>query len=147
MQTTNTRIVRADFVTVIRGISPSYALYQDVRWAPVDELEDVPGDRLRLFFVRMGFSEPMGDGIYGDGIEYETNVEVWTNYSDIPDHELDSLITEDGRQLWLALEARLDPTLAGLVSVQYAGFQAENEQPGQVWGQHQLVVRYLGGSV
>lgn len=134
----------ADFQTTIRAISPDYALFQDTGWQYVPEIEDVPGDRIRLFALDWGFGEPVEDGIFGQGVEHEFELRVWANYRSLNGLTTAEIVERDGRQLWLALEQRLDPTVSGLVFVQPAGpFEAENDEPRDVWGFYPFVVTML----
>lgn len=147
MQATDTLLLREDFVRTIEAISPSFRLRQDARWAALDGFDDVEGAKLRRFFIRMGIGTPVSDGIYGEVIEYETTMEVWVSYAGLEDTVVDSLVSQDARDLFAALEARVEPTLAGLMHVQPSGFRGQDEdQPGHLWGQHQFEVRYLAAS-
>jgi hypothetical protein len=147
MQPTDTLLLREDFVRTIEAISPSFRLRQDARWAALDSLDHVEGAEARRFFIRMGFGEIVEDGIYGDGLESQTTIEVWTSYRGIQDAVVDSLATQDSNDLFLALEARVDPTLAGFLSIEPQGYRAQDEkEEGRVWGHHQFLVRYLAPS-
>lgn len=146
MQTTTLETVRDDFIATIRAIVPDHTQHRDAGWAPVDQLEDVPGNRLRAFFVL--FSPPRvvpDDAPYGDGTPWESEVQVWTNYTDLPDGDVVPAIYRDARQLFIALQDRLDPQLSGLFEVrQDQEFQPENDQSGAVWGYHPFQARWLG---
>lgn len=143
MQTTNLRLLRADFRAQIRGLSPSYP-YHQTSWAPVDRLDHVPGERIRTFFIAFESPSPVEDGIYGDGVEYELEMSVYTNYAHLNDDIVDEMLAQDAEDLWLALEARIDPILAGFVSIRPEGFTSEDDDEGGLWGAHVFTIRYLG---
>jgi hypothetical protein len=135
------KTLRDDFEATIRGISPTFPLHQS-RWAPVDAEEETEGGRLRAFFIVMGYSRDVSDGVYG---ERETIMEIAVDYSGLPNEDVHSLASEDGTDLLLALENRVDPTVSGFLGIQLLGeFEPQNIQPGAVWGLHRFTVRYLG---
>jgi len=140
---TTVRIVSADFATTIRGIVPSYPLHQDQTWTPASKAGEVPGSRIRLYHGEWGFGEPEPDGIHGSGIEYGFDLRVLTSYRGLPEDEVVEMATSDGNQLWLALDARVDPTVAGLVAVQYQRYEPESQDPGNEYGSHFFRVRLL----
>jgi len=149
MTPTTLRLVAADLASQVRQISPDFGIYDDHVWSQVLKVDEVAGERMRLFYGEFESGEAVTDGIYGTAIEYESQLRVWTNYRGI--HDTDSgqdvvaeMITADSRQLWLALEARQDPTLDGLISVVQDGpFSFEDSEPGNIWGSHDFTVRYL----
>lgn len=151
MNPTTLRTVAADLADQIEQITPDYPLFRDQTWESVDRIRDVPGGKLRLYHCEWVLEGPVPDGIYGDSIEYSATLRVWTNYRGLPEVDGESqdvaaeMIDADGRQLWIRLEERSDPVLPGLVSVLPAEppFTFANEDPGHVWGSHDLKVRYL----
>lgn len=144
MTPTDQYTLRADFVTQISAISPSHGEYQNQLWRPVQSMADVPGGGIRSFFVWLRPSDSNGAGIFGWGIERSAEMRVYTNYGAMADAE-SSIIDEDYLQLYHALQARLDPTVAGLIMVEVdeGGFQFNDDTPGHVWGYHPFRVNYL----
>lgn len=150
MNTTDAYTLRGQFITEILAISPAYTFMQTEEWKEVDQIENVPGDKIRLFYVE--FEPPLGapdDSIWGcDAITLECLVRIYTNYGGLPDKQISGVIAEDGRQIYLALERRLDPQFDGLITVGYPSWTPETTEPGHVWGSHDIVIRYLAvGSV
>jgi hypothetical protein len=156
MQTTSLRTLREEFVSRIRQLVPDADRplrdqRQDRRWKPVDRIEDVPGDRLRLFYVDIGRSEATapGGGIWGCGVEIAVPVRIWTNYGGLRDNEdVDLLIHEDGLDLYYLLDRLRDPVVQGFVGPEPLNWPAwtdgpEGDDPGAVWGAHEIVIRYL----
>jgi hypothetical protein len=142
MQPTTPSAIREDFIETIRQITPTHPRFASP-WLPVEKQDHVPGTDPRLYYVMFGWPAPVTDGIFGDGMDYELEAQIWTNYSGLPDEEVEGIIAEDGRQLYIALEARTDPVFPGLHPVTYLGFFAESDEPGAVHGYHSLQVRYL----
>jgi hypothetical protein len=147
MQTTTAAILREQFISEIQEISPAHPHQQFEKWKAVEQMMDVPGDKIRLFYVLFGFpATAPDDSIWScSGITLECEVQIYTNYGGLPDKEIDGVVAEDGRQLYLALERRLDPQFVGLTTVRYQSFTPEADEPGHVWGSHDFVIRYLAG--
>lgn len=149
MTPTTLRTVAADFAAQIRQISPDYPLLTGETWTPVERPDLVPGGRLRAFCCEWEPGEPQEDGIYGSAVEWVSQLYVWTNYRNLPTADGETqdvaseMITADGRQIWLTLEARCDPTVSGVLYVDHAGWTPEESEPGHEWGYHEYQVRYL----
>ena len=147
MNPTTLRTVAADLAATIRTITPDYPLYQDKPWSLVPVVKEVPGVILRLASCEWDPPVPVLDGIYGSGIEHITTLRVFANYGGLPD-ETDQdvhaeIVSSDAQQLWLALEARQDPQLDGLIAVTPTGWSFEDDTPGKLWGSHDFDVRLL----
>lgn len=147
METTTASALREQFITEVQAVSPSHPFLQHEKWKPVDQIGDVPGDKLRLYYIE--FEPPVDapdDSIWScDGITLECMCKIYTNYGGLPDKEISGVIAEDGRQVYLALERRLDPQFQGLTTVRYPTWTSEADEPGHVWGSHDFVIRYLAG--
>ena len=146
MMTTTPALLRADFITQVRGINPRHVEQGSRRWRHVVSRDDVPGPEIRNYHMVFGDGQPHEAGIYGQGIEYEAELRVWTSYGWLSPNNDDSIITEDGNQVWLQLQTRLDPIVAGLISVQYQQWEEEDEaaeDEARRWGAHVLEIRYL----
>jgi hypothetical protein len=146
MTPTSIETLGNDIATQIRAITPTFDRHQDFRWAYVDTVEEVPGSRPRLFHLLFAFPVPEYDGQIwsGDGYTYRTELSVFASYVGIRDRDVEPMIYDDGRQIFLRLESRLDPQIDGLLSVEYSGFNPENDESGHVWGSHELTLRFLG---
>lgn len=145
MDTTTPRIIRADFTTQIMAIVPSHVSQSASRFRPVRAVSDVPGPELRNFHIAIPDpAQPVEGGIYGSGVEFSFVLYVWVCYGALDDEDDDSIITTDGAQIWDALQARYDPALAGLISVEPLGWVAgDGDDDGRRWGAHTFDVRYL----
>ena len=149
MIATTLRTVSADLAETIRTLTPDYPLYQDARWTPVERVIDVPGEQMRLFHCEWDDAVPLDDGIYGDAIEYGTNLRVWTNYRHLSEEDGETqdraaeIVTADARQLYVVLQERLDPVVDGLTWVAPLGWTPEVAEPGHLWGFHEFEVRLL----
>ena len=146
MNPTTTRIVAADFVATIRGITPAYELKRDQPWTAVEKLENLQGTKIRLFHPRWGFGRPVEDGLFGDGVEWEFLLDIFTNYRGLPQEigqdPAAEIVTSDGRQLWNTLEERKG-IVEGFVGLTYEGFAPEEDEPHELFGAHQFLVRLL----
>lgn len=146
MNTTTPRVIRDAFVVAIKAITPTHARHRDRRFREVKSVDDVPGPTLRNFFVDISVGQPVRDGIYGSGVEFEVECVVYVNYGGLTAEDDDSIITEDGAQIWGALQALYDPGLAGLISVEPTPFVdgiSEGDRAGYRWGAFGFQVRYL----
>lgn len=146
MQTTTPRLIRADFVTQIRNIAPSHAEHQTSLFRHVRSVALVEGADLRTFHLNIPSpAQPVDGGIYGSGVEYQFELEVWVSYGHLAPEDDDSIITEDGAQIWNALQARYEPALAGLISVEPEGraWIDGDATDGHRWGAFTFDVRYL----
>lgn len=149
MNPTTLRTVAADFAAQIRQITPDFPLHQDETWTPVERQDLVAGAKIRTFHCEWTAGEEQEDGIYGDAIEYVSSLLVWTSYRGIQslDGETQDTVSEmttaDARQIYIALQARLDPTVDGVVFVKPSGWTPEVTEDGHEWGYHEFEVRYL----
>lgn len=145
MDTTTPHTIRADFATQIMAITPSHPEHQTSRFRPVKSVSNVRGPELRNFHLEIpGPAQPVDGGIYGSGVEFGFELRVWVCYGALDDNDDDSIITTDGAQIWGALQARYDPGLAGLISVEPLGWiSGEGDDNGHRWGAHTFDVRYL----
>jgi hypothetical protein len=145
MDTTTPRIIRADFITQITAIVPSHPEHQRSRFRHVRSVPTVRGAELRNFHLEIaGPAQPVDNGIYGSGVEYEFELRVHVAYGQLAPDDDDSIITTDGAQIWHALQLRYDPGLAGLISVEQLGWDpGDGDETGNRWGAHSYLVRYL----
>lgn len=145
MQTTTPRTILADFITQIKAIDPSHPEHQGRRFRYVRSVDDVPGPDVRTFHLAIAApAEPSPDGIYGSGVAFRFELEVWVSYGALAPTDDDSIITTDGAQIWHALQRRYDPGLAGLISVEPDGWsEGEQGDDGYRWGAFLFDVRYL----
>ena len=144
MQTTTPRTIRADFVTQIMAISPSHPEHQSSRFRPVRSVAKVQGAELRNFHIDIPEpAQPVDDGIYGSGVEYQLELEVWVSYGALAPEDDDSIITVDGADIWSALQARYEPALAGLISVEPTGWTSGDDEDGRRYGAFRFDVRFL----
>jgi len=147
MNPTTLRTVAEDLSTTIRAITPDYPLFRDKPWTTVPRVADVAGTVLRLYHCE--WEAPVPDEVFGTGLGHITTLRVWTNYrglSDVDGRAQDihaEIVSADARQLWLALEARQDPVLDGLLLVTPTGWSPESDEPGDLWGSHDFDVRLL----
>lgn len=141
MDATTPRLIRADFTAVIKAIVPSHSEHQDCRWRESHSIDDVPSADLRNFHLSFSVGKP--DPIYGSGVEYVVELQVFTSYGGLAPEDDDSIITEDAAQLYDALSARFDPALPGLISVVPIRWEDGEDEPGRRWGAHTFEVRYL----
>lgn len=152
MRTTTEDELQAAFVTQIRGITPSATMHAAKRWAVVDDVDTVQCGEIRKFFVELTDVVPFVDGIYSPAsIEHAATCLVHTSYGGISRTDFRSLSARDGRQIYLTLATLGDDTtsntIAGLVSVEYAGWQDEDTEQGRFWGAHVYAVRFLAPGI
>ena len=141
METTTPKRLRDASIPLIRAICPSHPEHQAQKWRYVEGRVEVPGPEIRNFTIEMAPGAPVFDGIYGaGGIEYELVMRVPTSYGHLAAQDDDSIITEDGRQVWLTIEAACP---GGLISILHTGWEDENEDDGHRWGSHLYEMRYL----
>lgn len=145
MQTTTPGVIRADFSTQIMAIEPSHPSHQTSRFRPVRSVSNVRGFELRNFTLEIPTpARPVEGGIYGSGVEFHFELRVWVCYGHLSEEDDDSIITTDGAQIWDALQARYDPALPGLISVEPIEWIAgDDDSDGHRWGAHTFDVRYL----
>lgn len=144
MQTTTPRTIREAFVAAIKAIVPTHAQYSDLRFRPVHSVDDVPGPTLRNFHIDIPRQAmPVAGGVYGSGVEYEFELVVYVSYGGLSPEDDDSIITEDGAQVWATLQALYDPALPGLRSVEPNPFVDGVTDAGFRWGALSFRVRYL----
>jgi hypothetical protein len=145
MQTTTPAAIRRAFVETIKALVPTHAQYRDKRFRAVASPDDVPGPTLRNFHIDVPtMGEPATDGIYGSGVGFRIDVVIYVNYGGLAPEDDDSIITEDGAQIWQALERLRDPVVPGLIAVSTMPFVGgETEDHGYRWGAFAFDVRYL----
>lgn len=146
MTPTTPRLIRADFVRQIVAIAPSHPEHQDCRFRPARAALLTKTPELRNFFLDIPApAQPVYDGIYGSGVEFEFELRVWIAYGGLAPEDDDSIITTDCAQIWSALQRRYDPALAGLISVEPNGwFDGDGgEADGHRWGFASYQIRYL----
>lgn len=145
MQTTTPATIRAAFVEAIKGIVPAHDQHRDQRFRPVKSVDDVPGTKLRNFHIDIPQpAMPVVDGFYGSGVEFEIpDLVVYVNYGGLAPEADDSIVTEDGAQIWAALQLLYDPALPGLISVEPNPFVTGISEAGYLWGAFSFRVRYL----
>lgn len=141
MDVTTPRLIRADFVAQIKAIVPSFVEHQTSRWREVRSIDEVPSAELRNFHIWMGVGAP--STTYGSGVEYVVEMQIWTSYGALAPEDDDSIITEDATQVWDALQARYEPALPGLISVEPLRWIDGDDDDGRRWGAHTFEVRYL----
>lgn len=143
-QSTTPATIRADFVTQIKAITPSHPQHQGETWTYVKNPRDVSsGGKLRRFHIVNEPGERDPDGFTGDGVTYMYDMAVVTSYGDLDAEADDSIITEDGRQLYMTLVERQEPILAGLEYVEHLGFELEQDaETGALVGSHLFRVHY-----
>jgi hypothetical protein len=143
VQYTDLDALRAAFTTAIRAIVPDHPRHTDMLWAPVDSPGDVVTARIRNYCVQLGFASSEGQ-IWSDAAEWQVPMRVWTSYAALDEHDPQSLAFRDARQMWIAFSDMVDPVVPGLLSVTgYEGFEAQNEDPGEVWGSHNFTIKFL----
>ena len=150
MNTTTLETIAADFAAVIRGTTPDFPLHEGDLWqGPVPTVESVPVPARRTFFCQWeldgeDFAE---DGVYGSGVEHGVVLRVFTSYVGLPEDGVvvSAMIVADRRQLWMALQERVDPVVPGLVAVASPTWEyaLDGDEPGHIWGAHVFRVRYL----
>lgn len=144
MTPTTIRELRAAFITVIKAITPSQQAHRERGWSAVASVDEVPSTALRRFFVSFRGAAAVTSGIYSpDSHERSVTLRVYASYFALPEDDFEDLVGDDGNDLFLALDTRRDPIIAGLVSVEELGWVDEDEENGQRWGAHEFEVRYL----
>lgn len=154
MRTTTTGALAEAITTRVLAIAPSSTAMQGRPWRAVDDIDAVQGGEIRTFYVDIPPEtvRPVTDGIYSPAaIEHECTVEVWTSYGNVKRRVHRALAAEDARDVWLDLEVRRDATtdntIAGLVSVEGTGWQAEDDEQGRHYGAHTYYVRFLAQGI
>lgn len=145
MQSTTPLAIRNDAIVQIKAIVPAHTRYRSTGYRYVRVRSDVPGPAIRNFAVELSRSAPVDGGIYGHGIEHQFEMKVFTSYGHLSAEDDDSVISEDGRQMWITLQRRIDPAVPGLISVLPSDtpWETESDEDGHVWGAHNFIVRYL----
>jgi hypothetical protein len=144
MQTTTPQLIRDGFVEAIKAIVPAHLQHRDSRFRYVRSVDEVPGPSLRNFHVDIPQpAMPVTDGVFGSGVEFEMEVVVYVNYGGLAPERDDSIVTEDGAQIWATLQLLYDPALAGLRSVEPNPFVSGVSDAGYLWGAFSFRVRYL----
>lgn len=144
MQTTTPGTIRQRFIDTIKAITPTFGEQQDKRFRYVRTVDDVPGASLRNFHIDIPSpAQPVYQGVFGSGVEFELEVVVYVNYGGLSAEDDDSIITEDGAQIWAALQLLYDPALPGLRSVEPNPFVDGVSDAGYRWGAFSFRVRYL----
>lgn len=149
MPTTTLHTLRADFRTTIEAIAPAHSEY-GYGWAYLPSADQVPGASPRCFSLECGVAEPVmpsEGGIWGDGQEHVAELRVWTSYAGIGESHDDSIISDDARQLFIALDARKEPALDGLWYVRRRGWEeGDRSEPGSRFGAHVFEIHYHAAS-
>jgi hypothetical protein len=144
MQTTTQLALREILATTIEATTPGDDFLPTEVWKRVRGVREIEGPGIRTFLLRTLPGEPVQDGIYGDGMEWRCEVQVWTSYAGLADDEDGPIIDEDSRQLYCRMVDMIDPTTDGFVAVEPAfGWQYEDDAPGKAYGYHRYLVRYL----
>jgi hypothetical protein len=144
MQTTTPQLIRERFIAAIKAIAPTHLQHRDKPFRYVRAVEEVPGPTLRNFHLDIPApAMPVTAGVYGSGVEFEMEVVVYVGYGGLAPERDDSIITEDGAQMWATLQALYDPALAGLRSVEPNPFVMGISDAGYLWGAFSFRVRYL----
>lgn len=145
MQATTPRAIKAAFIEAIKAIVPTHADHRDKRFRYVRSVDDVPGPTLRSFNIDIP-APGQPDETYGSGVEHVLELVVYVNYGGLSPDADDSILTEDGAQIWSALESLYEPGLPGLISVQPRPFVqgvSDGDKAGYLWGAFAFQVRYL----
>ena len=134
--------------TLVLDLVPSVAELRARGWSRVADIDNVPGGEIRTFFIEASEPVPILDGIYSpSAIEHGTTVRVWTSYKNLRRRQKQALAGEDSRQIWIDWDVRRDPIVDGLISVENAGFEDEDDEQGRQWGAHTFDVRFLAQGV
>ena len=141
MNTTTPQAIRADAITQIRAITPSYTPQSGRTWTYVANT-DPEGANLRTYTINMTPAIPVEDGWYGDGLEYAFELQIVTSYRGVRSDDLDAMITADGIDLWNALRPRDDPDLPGVFNWIHETFEDGTESEEHFWGVHVFTVSY-----
>ncbi len=148
MTPTTTRALRAAFTATIRDLVPSEEAHRDRRWSEVLSRDKVPSAALRRFFVSIRDAAATTDGVYSPSShERRATVLVYASYGALLESEVEDLVSADGNQIFIALAIQQDPIISGLISVEDAGWNDEDEENGQRWGAHRLEIRYLAHGI
>lgn len=144
MTPTTTRGLRQLVTAMLQDLVPSEVERRDDRWYPLERRTDVSGGEIRRFFLSFVDTNDDASGVQSpDGIEVPTTMLVWTSYGSLADDEVEDLVSEDGRQIFHAMQLRGDPVFPGLVSTEWIGWDAEVDDQGRQWGAHAYTVRYF----
>ena len=101
--TTTPKAIRETLVTTIHAISPTFAEYGDLGWRYIPD-DDPTGTELRRFTILNEPSTETFGGIHGgDGIGYDYTCIVRASYGGLSSRDVDDIVDEDARDLWLAI--------------------------------------------
>lgn len=124
--------IRAQLVTLIEAMAPTYAEHQSLGWRYVAD-GDVSGPQIRRFTILNTPSQETFGGIHGgSGIEYDYEMTIRASYGGLRGVLADDLIDEDGKDLWLLLHPLPDVGgIDGLLPFR-SGYQVEfyDDEPG-----------------
>lgn len=145
MQATTLLAAREVIATAVLSLNGriTHPEHRDHLWNRVRSIKDIDGAALRNFLVRCLPATEATDGIYGDGREVDSVIEIWTCYGGIEDDADGPMIDADARQLYLALVETLDPANDGISAFTPTGWVYEDDAPGKVYGYHTFVLRFL----
>lgn len=146
MDTTTASTLRGQFRTAVEGITATFAEYQDQTWRYVPKPDEVPSPSLRIFTILAAPAEAEDPdvSVYGGGISYEYELQVMASYGDLPLVQDESIIEEDARDLWLALDG-VKSSNSGLIDVSFPAWTTDaSAEDGHVYGVFSFSIRYFG---
>ncbi len=143
MTPTTLYAIREVVAAAILAITPDHPEHQDARWNRVRSINDVQGNSLRNFLVRLLPSTETSESFYGDGESHEADLQVWACYGGLEDDADGPMIDEDARQLYHRLVLTIDPANPGIEAYTPIGWTYEDDAPGHVYGYHLFRVRFL----
>lgn len=147
MEHTTPGLIRADFVRQINAIEPSHPQHQTSRFRPVRSVAKVQSAELRNYHISIPRpAQPQPGGFWGSGVSYAFEMRVWVSYGHLAPEDDDSIITSDGADIWSVLQARYEPALPGLISVEPFGWEPGTERgddDGYRWGAFVFEVVYM----
>jgi hypothetical protein len=144
VNTTTLKTIRDDVITQILGVTPNHTAYSGSRWHEIGNQDpDGAGTRgFRVVVIPPSADDDDGDGWYGCGLSFVSEVQVRTSYRDIREDQLAEITTQDEIDLWQAIRPRIDPAFAGVFWWRHLGFEQQSDEPPH-WGIHLFECRWF----
>jgi len=151
--TTDPDTIRLDFISVLKGLTPHTHPY--AKWTYCQNPEDVSaGGKLRRFHIMNEPAGPNVDGFHGSGMTFSYEMAVIVSYGDLKHAADDSLVSEDGLQIWVEFIKRQEHNdgtgdLPGFEWIEHFGSEREDgaEDDGFITGVHMFRVHYHAKSL
>lgn len=122
MTPTTLDIIENDFKAIMHALTPRYTSQQATGWVWHERMEP-PSERTRYFTIRWDPIDTFREGLMGfSAEEVEVEMQIIVDYN-VPEQNLKKIMWDDAMQLDDRFQARKDPTLPGLIWVEYLDYE------------------------